>query len=305
MNYLELAPLFEKGRFVEIIERLFNCYQPEETCYHKKELMVSMAQFWNNRKEEIKKNEFLWKDWDEFVCQFYLPFYLEGAIILKACGYFIMQKISQRFSQNSLTPKDKNPFDKKLAFLRSLIWFNQIPQAHSFCSQLIQHYPNKSEPWALMGKILFLLKNYSQSLLCYRESFFINPSVLNLMDIDSDITQEILKYCENHYLREEKQPACGQILQWMGIVGVAEGFFNSRRELSLKERQDLEKRIEVYENKYRIYKKREDWLNLIRLYVFQIDYFLVQNQKEPIQKSLKRLEQLEPIILKKIKKARG
>ena len=92
MNYLELAPLFEKGRFVEIIERLFNCYQPEETCYHKKELMVSMAQFWNNRKEEIKKNEFLWKDWDEFVCQFYLPFYLEGAIILKACVFYYVPK---------------------------------------------------------------------------------------------------------------------------------------------------------------------------------------------------------------------
>jgi tetratricopeptide (TPR) repeat protein len=266
---------------------------------------IDIIKYWIKNLKKIKEAENPIGLWDRFIDSLYRKNDSPYLPVLEPVTYFVMKEIHNELSRENITPDDKNPFHSKIALARSLMWTNRPEAAFAFLSNLIRNYPQQSEPWALAGKIYYLGKKYRKSALFYRESFFINPSVLNLWDIKSNLIDEIIDYYIRNFREKEELPEPPVLLQWIGICGVIGGFFSSRRKLSPEELENLEKRVTVFENKYRIYGGTDNLLNLIRLYVFKADYFISQNKTEQVSDTLKKLEAYEPVVYKKIKQTRG
>ena len=132
MNLKETGLLFEKGRFSEATEMLLSDYDPGAENRRIGDAFMEAARFWHSHQEKLDQDECPWKLWDEFVCRFYFDFPQDAYEILEACGKFVMKKILIRLSEKPIAPDDRNPFEKKLAFARALMWAGEIRKSHSF-----------------------------------------------------------------------------------------------------------------------------------------------------------------------------
>lgn len=295
------------GDFQKALSLLLKEYpdcEPEESIFF--DSGIQMVQYWNNHLKDLKKSEDPMKIWDQFIHQIFFKNRLSlHSGLLKAITFFIMGLVYNTLETKQIRPEDKHPFDEKLSLARCLLLMEKTEAAFIFITNLIKQYPHRSEPWALAGKIYFLRQKYEKSLLFYRESFFINPSVLNLYDIKSDLTDRLTEYYKKNYLKGYDLPVSELLMQWLGICGVTGRYFQLRRELSFQELNELDKRIQVYENKFNFYKQELDRLNLVRLTTFKADYYMSQNQEDQLTPLLKKLEIYEPLVCQKIKQMRG
>ena len=301
----DLEHYLKNGHFSQIVQILLTNYDPSKAEAPRYEAALDISRFWLKYEPDIANVEDPLPLWDNFLSSIFQKHQKIAPTLLFAASSYIMRKIHTQLTRHAITPHDKSPFSSKLGLARCLIWMEQPEQASSFLKELIRHYPRQSAPWALMGKIYFERQDYKKSLLCYREAFFINPSVLNLMDINSKIVDQVCDFYTQHFGSNEYIPDYKAHLQWIGISGLAGNFFQVRRELDAKELQELDQRIEVYENKYNLYHKRLDFLNLIRLYAFKIDYYLANNAKNKVSSTMRKLEVIEPAVYKKFKITRG
>ncbi|HCL55419.1 MAG TPA: hypothetical protein DHW82_00185 [Spirochaetia bacterium] len=297
----ELVELLKQGQFIEINEKIFYDYHNNLEEAEILDWGLDIANYWMKNEKEIQSAESPITVWDKFLEKIYSKSITPPRQLIDAASFHIMKKIYARVNLTPVNPLDKNPFSVKMGVARSLLGIGKNEAAFSFLVSLVKHYPKQSEPWGILGKMYFSEKKIEKALLCYREAFFMNPSVLNLWDVNSDFIEKILYYYKKNYNKTGKMPELKNLLQWIGISGITGGFFKIKRELSLQETSEMDKRIQVFENKYNRSKKKEDLLNLLRLNLFKIDYYLAQNKPELIKENLKALEILDPVIYQKLK----
>jgi len=301
MPEMELQKYFNQGQFRQAVDFMLRNYNPSVERTVNYDMGLDISNYWLKNLKKIDLSDNPIEIWDHFLTYYNQRYGENPDPILFSISDFVMYKIYGRYASWCISPEDKSSFKKKLGMARSLLWMNKVNQLLSYLKSLTKNYPLKSEAWGLLGKAYSLVSDDKKSLLCFRESFFINPSVLNLMDIKSPLIEQILNFYKATFQEKKDLQTPSLYMQWVGISGVIGKFFHLRREFSAEELNDLDQRIAVYENKYKSYKKEEDYLNLVRLYVFKIDYFLSQDKEAAVSGELKKLQNLEPAVYKKIK----
>ncbi len=299
----DILKYFNEGEYALVIDIIINSYNfpPDEAPTY--DACIDIAKYWLHNQKKINKKDAPMKIWDDFIINVFNQYENFPPALFKSITNGIMKIIYKKLTENQFIPSDNNPLSIKLDLARNLLWMRKLHYLIPFLKELIKKYPKQSETWGMLGKVYFLKKEFKKSILCYREAFFINPSVLNLIDVKSDFIDKIVNYYVKNFGNNDRLPPNNQLLQWIGICGIIGEFFSFRRELSEDDLIELDKRILVYEKKYELYKSKEDLLNLVRLCVFKIDYFAAQNKVA--LNTLKKLETLEPLVYKKIKLIRG
>jgi tetratricopeptide (TPR) repeat protein len=267
--------------------------------------VISILSFWQNYEGSYSYKtpleiDTLWQEFDNFLLEKSIFHHFD---IISLVAQTIMKDVVIKLSQKTIQPQDSSPFSKKILYSKSLIWTNNVKDAFFFLSSLIRYYPSEPEPWALLGKIYALLGEEKKSVLFYREAFFINPSILNLIDIRCGLLNSLLLHTNNQLGEMTSQIEKKIFLQWVAIYGVIENFFSQKKRLSLEEKNILQKRIVVYENKHAkasSQEKEESFLNLLRMYLFNYDYHKDYKQNSLAKETLKKIEILSPLVFSKL-----
>lgn len=298
-NHIEQC--LRNGQFEQAMETALREYHKAGEKMSFYDCALEISRYWLKYHLKLEKEENPIVLWDRFIDHIYSRFLFPVPRFLEAVSDYVMQKIYSVLSIEPIMSNDKNPFSKKIAFARSLLGIKKYGQANSFLLSLRKQYPKKSEPWGILGKLYYSWGDLEKGLLCYREAFLLEPTHLNIWDINSHFIEEIIRYFHKNWNLKEEKISSKEILQWIGISGVVGHFFKVKKEMTPKELEELDKRIIVYENRYKVYSSKENLLNLIRLYLFKIDYYVAQNKKERVLDTLSKLENLEPTVYAKLK----
>lgn len=267
--------------------------------------LIAILSFWRNYESTYFSNSAvelydLWQQFDSFLIEKNIFNHFETIHLI---GLVIMTDIHKLLSEKLIQPQDSSPFFEKILYGKTLLWTENIKDSFFFLSSLVKHYPSEAEPWALLGKIYFLLGDEKKSGLFYREAFFINPSILNLIDIRTRLLDSLLLHTNNQLKGTVAKNNKKVFLQWVAIYSILENFFKMKKKLTVEEKAIVEKRISVYENKYAkasMVEKEDTFLNLLRFYLFQYDYYKDHSQKEISHSILKKIEHLSPMVFSKL-----
>lgn len=240
----------------------------------------------NTFKEDIEKGKFLLTEWEKF--ELFIDKRSKfNKRVLSGIMYFVHNK-ALNYLKKSLTNRI---IDAELIYLTGIAnkRIGDYNSAIYSFEKALSIDINNANILAQLADSYALVDEESKAKLLFREAFFIEPDIIDIELLDSNIIHTIIsKLCEMNIPRNE-------IRYWVPVYGRIFEVFNVYRELIPVEygklKQDifsLEKEIET-EGFYNAIKKAR----LINYYLWLYDYFLIKgNSKDEIlyiENSIKKL----------------
>lgn len=126
----------------------------------------------------------------------------------------------------------------------------------------------------------------------FREAFFINPSKIDIMKLESPMMQKLrLQLSEGGYSGEE-------LAEWIPVYGVVYGIFTVKRELSSVEAAKLKQNILTLTHELQEHQDKQYLVpRLINHYFWLIDHMIQQrDNRSRIEELLEKVRRLQPRI---------
>lgn len=267
--------------------------------------LIVILSFWKNYEYKYPKNDLqalslLWSQFDQFIVEHGLTTYDEE--ILYTVANTVMSDIYRLFPSN-MSPETHMPFQDKILYIKSLIWTQQIKKAFYFLKELMVMHPFSADIMGLLARIYSSI-DHKKSCFFYQETFFIDPSVLNLIDVNSYILQEVLFYYASH---EKLSKNKTHFWHWVSIYGVLGQYFDHKEKYSEEDLEIMNKRITACEIRYAKTENPSEssTLNLLRLLVFQNSYYSKFENSTQENIILDKIQNLSPLIYQKLTCAGG
>lgn len=307
----EVYELIEEGDFKKSAEILDNMmtinpdYPGLTDCYR-------TSKFWLNREKEFKnisegKNtaDFLMKEWGVFE-EYAAGNNLSDSTAYRSVMRYIFFNAAEHYKTAFKKQEDTiNNFDLLLnlgdCFLRLEEYKNTIETLEYARSS----YSSNGRLLSILGEAYYHVKDYSKSLLCFREAFFKNPSEIDLKIIKAKPVIDLAEIVKN------EKNIHNDIREWIPIYGFLTDTFYVRKNLDKHQIESIKKDIVKLD---RIYQKMDNDLKsnsnviprLINMYLWLLEYYELQNfNKDNIIEIKKRLMDIDGPRLDEYLKKKG
>jgi len=264
-----------------------------------------VSKFWLNRNQEMlsladgkKTADFLMKEWEIFEV-YSADNNLKDTQAYKAIMKQIFFKASENYKKAFKRKEDtRDNFNLLLnlgdCFLRLEDYKNTI----EILEYARNSYKNNSRLLSALGEAFFHKEEYSESLLYFKEAFFINPAEINLKLLKAVPILEIIDIIKT------ERPEYYDIRDWIPIYGFLADIFYVRRNLSRRQLESL--RTDIYNLEKSYIQMDKDKINetsilprLINKYLWILEYYEFQEfNKTHLMEIQKRLIKLDENLFK-------
>jgi len=280
--------------FLEILKYNFNNDIAESGLTVSKHWLIRFNKL-DTIKETAEKGKFLLNEWKKFEKLIESRGKFNKKVI-SSIMYFVHRRaldyLNKEIQENKI-------IDVELIYLSGIAnkKVGDYKNAIMLFKKAIKADPNNANIIAQLADSYALIDEESKAKLLFREAFFIEPAVIEIESLDSNIIHTIITTLYNMNILEN------DIKHWIPVYGRVFQIFNIYREMlpveygSLKQEiYSLEKEIE-HESCYMSSKRAR----LINCYLWLYDYFLMKNEvikdqnnnekiKESIQQEILKIE---------------
>ncbi|HOJ64108.1 MAG TPA: hypothetical protein PLE45_06775 [Spirochaetota bacterium] len=256
---------------------------------------LKACKYWQTRinkldsiKENIAKGKFLLNEWKKF------ENFIEGTRfnkkVLASIIYFVHKKALD-FLKKDLA--ENRIIDAELIYLTGIAnkKIGDYKNAIVCFEKAINIDINNANIIAQLADSYALIDEDEKAKLLFREAFFIEPDIIDIDSLDSNIIHTIISKLYEFHISEK------DIKSWIPIYGRVLGLFNVYRELMPVEYGRLKQEIFYLEKEINV---ESDYMNskrarLINCYLWLYDYFLIKGNSEKellqIEDNIKSLSQ--------------
>ncbi len=307
----EVYELIEEGDFrkcVEILDSLMAInpdYPGLTDCYR-------TSKFWLNREREIRsipegKNtaDFLMKEWgvfDEYAGTNDMALSTAYRAVMRFIFFNAAEHYKTAFKKQEDT---NNNFDLLLNLGDCFLRLEEYKNTIETLEYARGSYTSNGRLLSILGEAFYHLKDFPNSLLCFREAFFKNPSEIDLRIIKAKPVLDLIEI-----IRGEKNIQ-NDIREWIPVYGFITDTFYVRKNMDKHQVENIKKDIVKLD---RIYQKMDYDLKansnviprLLNMYLWLLDYYELQNyNKENLIEIKKRLMEIDGPRLEEYLKKKG
>lgn len=307
----EVLDLIDDGNYrqaVEIVDKLLTInpdYPGLADCYR-------TVKFWYNREREMKSlpegkstADYLMKEWavfDDYASEYRMA----GTSAYQAAMRNIFINASENYKIAFKRDEDTmNNFDLLLNLGDCFLRLGEYRNAVETLEYARSSYTGSARLLAILGEAYYHLKDYPNSLICFREAFLKNPAEVDLAGISARPILDIVEA-----IRERKREGV-DIREWIPVFGFLTDTFYVRKNLDRHQIDNIKKDVYKLENIYQKmdpeHKASSSALpRLMNLYLWLLEYYELQNHDgDTLQEIKKRLLELDENLLGDYLKKKG
>lgn len=262
--------------------------------FNNKEVLATlkMFSFWSIRFQNsdlVITGDYLYDEWNNFLEYIKREIVDAPKVVFQSLKQYIFQRVLNCYGDEwEQKPAQKNRYLVRIG--KTLKILGHFDQALLYFEDALKQEPTSVEVMIQLADCLGIMNELESSKVLFRESFFINPELVDPDSIDSAYMLELISRVKKRLERKD------HLRLWIPVYAVVWGVFDIRRDLKPNEAEILKKRIYILKNELDVKRDKHSEIipKLIYLYFMLIDYMkqkkMLRNAIDEIVNEIKLLD---------------